>query len=338
MTPGQPPPTFWPLDDQIEIQGPMLERSVNVRFVGDIGMANFHRMAGWLVMEVAARSGPYTKTAVLNGDGFVQSVRQVARGDAEFAIVTPASFATMALRGIGPYEGEAMPDLRAVAVVGHEDRLLLALDSKYGITKLSELRHVKPPFTVASAPDTGTNHVGMAVTAMLNAVGVSRADIERWGGRFAYHDYPMQCADMAYAGRADGLWHEAIMGGHWQRYLERASVSLVSIDDDVLSVVEDRFGWRRKSLPASYFPGHEAEIDTLDFSGYLILTRADVPEDLVEVVAWALIHRASMLEHLYAHIPPERRAVVFPLTHEVFNVQGIELHSGAARVASAEAK
>jgi hypothetical protein len=86
-------------DDEIrfEANGPRINRSVTLRFLGDWGNANFTRIAGWLMQEFADRSGPHTRVFIGNSSGQRDTIRRVHRGEADLATTTPISMVGGAL-------------------------------------------------------------------------------------------------------------------------------------------------------------------------------------------------------------------------------------------------
>ena len=102
---------------------PKIRRSFALELKGDLGGGELHRIAGWLSREIARRSGPYMRVAIWSGRGHVDNVRAIGRGEVDVALVTPASFARMAVAGGGPYAREPYPELLALGTIPSPDRL-----------------------------------------------------------------------------------------------------------------------------------------------------------------------------------------------------------------------
>ena len=189
---------------------PHLNRSLTLHFYGDWGQANLHRVCGWLAQEVGDRSGPHSRFAIWNGRGGTDAVRAVGRGHVDLALATPAAFVTMALDGRGPYAGEAFPHLRALGSVPQTDRLVLAVGAEVGIRSFADLRERRLPLRIATSPDDGVNHIGLAVQRIMALAGVSRATLESWGGSYLEEERPLPCISHAREGRADAVFHDAL--------------------------------------------------------------------------------------------------------------------------------
>src|ERR1700722_6755986 len=106
---------------------PEIDRALDIRLLGDWGMANFHRVCGWLSQELGVHSRPGSRFAIYNGTGGSDAIFRVHDRDVDIAVTTPAYFATMATAGVGPYAGRPMNDLRALAVLPQRDRLAFAI-------------------------------------------------------------------------------------------------------------------------------------------------------------------------------------------------------------------
>ncbi|MBV9329732.1 MAG: hypothetical protein JO352_39010 [Chloroflexi bacterium] len=308
-----------------------LDRSVTLHFMGDPGRANFHRILGWMCDELSRRTGPFTRVAIWNGLGFVDNVREVGRGQKDLAIATPASFVAMALDGRGPYAGESFPNLRAIASMPQNDRLVLAVDASLGVRTFAQIRDKRVPLRIATATNDGINHIGLAAHALLAAAGLSDATLAEWGGGFAPGDWYPQALASFRSGAANAIMQEAIMTPPWQTMANEHDMAFISFDDQVLDAVEHEWGWPRGTLPAGYFKGLEAPFQTLDFSDFLVFVREDMPEDLAYVLARLMVETRGDIEARYRHIPPERSPLSYPIEPRRMAATPIPLHPGAVR-------
>ena len=304
---------------------PLLDRPVTLHMQADWGMVNLTRVCGWLGQELTDRSAPGTRIAIWNGRGFTDNVRAVGDRQVDLAVATPAAFVTAALDGRGEYAGDAYPDLRALGVVPQRDRLVVAVRRDLGIGSFADLRARRPALRLTTSGYDGVNHVGTAMHEVLTRSGV---DVVGWGGRFLEHERPFECLDDVLEGRADAIVHEAVMLPGWQELA--GGMTFLDVERTVLDGLERDFGWPSAVVPAGYFPG-APELETLDFSDFLVVVRADLPEDVAYALAWILGETRQQLEGQYAHLPPERSPVTYPLDPHAMGVTPIPLHPGAAR-------
>lgn len=303
---------------------PRISRSLTLHIKGDWGTANLHRVCGWLSQELTDRCGPYTRVAIWNGRGFVDSVRAVGRGEVDIALTTPAAFATCALDGTGIYDGEAYPELRALAVIPQRDRLVVGVHKSLSINTFPDLREHKPQLRMATSVGDGINHVGIAARALLDRAGV---DVLGWGGEFLADERPFESFDHVLAGRANAVVHEAVMLPHWQQF--GTDFNFLEVEQEVLDGLWADFRWPAATVEADYFPQRD-QFQTLDFSDFLVITRADLPGDVAYAIAWVLGETREIIEQQYRHLPADRSPVTYPLDPHTMGIAPIPLHPGAA--------
>jgi uncharacterized protein len=308
--------------------GPRLERSVTVRFQGDPGQANMHRICGWLAQELSYRCGPHTRTAIWSGHGGTDNLRAVGRGEVDVAVFTPAHAAKLAIRGLGPHAGEPLPGLRALGVVAHRDAILFAIRADLGIRTIDELRARRPALRLATGPSDGINHTGLAAGELLASEGIL---LDEWGGSVWEDERLVPALDRVRAGVSDAIVQEAIMTPPWHAAATATPLSFMSFSDAVLADLEGRLGWPSHVIPAGYLPGLDEPVSTLDFSDFLLVTREDLPDDLAYLLAWCLVERREVLERMYHHWPQDRSPVSWPLEPRAIADPPIPLHAGAAR-------
>ncbi|KZB83041.1 hypothetical protein AVL48_36900 [Amycolatopsis regifaucium] len=304
---------------------PKIDRGLTLHLRGDWGGANLHRICGWVAQELGDRTGPGTRIATWNSRGFVDAVRAVGHGEVDIALTTPAAFTRAAMDGSGTYAGEAFPKLRALGVLPQRDRLVLAVHRSLKATTVARLRENTPRLRLATSVNDGVNHVGLAAHAVLDRSGV---DVLGWGGSFLEDERPFESLEHVLAGRANAIVHEAVMLPHWQRLAP--DYHFLPIEDDVLTGIEADNGWPAATVAAGYFPGADG-FRTLDFSDFLMITTADLADDVAYAVAWILGETREVLESQYRHLPPERSPVTYPLDPVAIGRTPIPLHPGAQR-------
>ncbi len=311
--------------------GPRIERSVTLRFKGDWGIANLTRICGWLMHEFTARSGPFSRGVIWNGRGFADEAFAVARGEVDVALMTPAAFATMAVHGVGPFVGQKCADLRALGTIGQNDRLVVAVARELGVASFDELRAKKPALRIATGTNDGTHFVGLAAHHLMAAAGIDDATVDSWGGRYLAAELPEPAIDRFRTGEADVLIHEAVMIPPWAQAVRERQAVFLPVEPRVLSSLHNDFGWPAGTLPAGYWPELTEELNTLDFSDFLLMVRADLPDDIAELLTWCLCETREGFERGYLHYPPERSPVTYPLDPARMCQTAIPLHPGAAR-------
>jgi len=139
----------------------------------------------------------------------------------------------------------------------------------------------------------------------------------------------MDCIGLVRAGEADMVIHEAIMSQPWRDLTQEKDICFLPIEERVLNELEKRYEWPRAVLPSGYLRGIDEPLQTLDFSDFLVIARADLPEDIAYLIAWCMCERREALERTLRHIPPERSPITYPLEPLKIAQTPIRLHPGA---------
>lgn len=311
---------------------PRIERSVTLQFIGDWGMANFHRICSWLCQEFCDRSGPRSRVGIWNPlDGGIDAARAVFEGQVDMAILTPAGALPAALVGRSIFAGDAMPSLRALAVLPQRDRMVLALPRALGITSFAELRERKPALTIATSEDNGANLIGYVARRFMEAHGIDEARLSRWGGRYIDSARPDLSMFRFRDGVADAALQEAIMTPWWLDAVKARDAILIPAEVEALEALSRDHGWRPAEIAANFFPGQTEAVPTLDFSDFVIVVRNDMPEDIAHLLTWCLVEKRASIERQYQHIPPERSPLTYPLEPSAMAKPSLPLHVGARR-------
>lgn len=327
----QPSADEFPLKDWVPGQ-PRIDRSVSLKFVGDWGQANFHRICAWLTQEFCDRAGPRSRVATLNTiDGGVDGAREVFDGEVDLAILTPAHALPAALAGTGVFAGQAMPSLRALAVLPQRDRMVMALPRELGISSFAELRARKPAIKIATSEDNGANMIGYTARRYMEAHGIDEQTLESWGGRYIDSARPDLSMHRFRDGVADAALQEAIMTPWWREAVAAREAVLLAAEPEALARLQESEGWRPTELAAGFFPGQDDALPALDFSDFVAVVRDDMPDDVAHLLTWCLVETRERIERQYHHIPPERSPLTYPLEPAAMARTSLPLHAGARR-------
>ncbi|HEX2312460.1 MAG TPA: TAXI family TRAP transporter solute-binding subunit [Thermomonospora sp.] len=252
----------------------------------NIGSLLAHGMGGYRSAlpdgtTVAAVTG--TPPAKLAMDG----PRLVAEGRFQFAITTPSWSLALAREGRGPYD-TPLP-LRAVANFAHDDRLALAVRAETGITGLADLPARRAPLKI-SMPTRDQGHPARWVLDEIFAMyGFSQEDLESWGGE-VLRDRPraQNSPDVVPADPSfDAVFDEAIMTWRWRRLTERYDLRFLPLDPWALERCA-ALGMPSGVIEKGRFPGVDADVPTLDFSGWILYCAEDLPDELARLAVQAL--------------------------------------------------
>jgi TRAP-type uncharacterized transport system substrate-binding protein len=306
------------------------DSSLHLRFKGDWGAFNLTRICGWLAFEVFRRTGA-VHHVIHTGRGMADNIIALGRGEVDVSIATPAGFARLALAGRGPFAGNPIPGLRAIGCLPHQDALLFALPAELGISTMGQLRDAKPKLRISLARDDGESFMGFGAAAVLRASGIEPQDILAWGGEFVYGEDPSECVEHMNEGRADTIIQEAIMTPWWNDLAEGRPLRFLSLEDDAAQQLEEAYGLTTLTVEAGFLNGMDEPVRALDFTGWQVLVRDDLDDEVAEMLAAIMVENSETFEGQYRHIPVRFSPLAYPITAQGLAATAVPLHPGAER-------
>ncbi len=311
---------------------PRIARKLELHLMGDWGWANLHRMAGWLGSQVMECAAPGSRYAIWSTPfAASETVLAVADGTVDMAMSTPAHMVRNALEGRGLFESKPCRNLTALGTLPQDDSLILAVDASLGVSSFDDIRRKKPALRISTQPEDGLSYLGFAVHRLMEAAGLDRATIERWGGAYVEANPPDQCAAAVREGRANALFYEAIMTPYWRNLGKERRLSFIPFEPEVLGALKQRYGWQTNVLPAGRLTGQDKPIEAIDWSDWMMMVRPEFPEDVAYAIAWAACNTTDIIERQYRHMLPEVSPLTYPLVPKKIATTAIALHPGAAR-------
>jgi hypothetical protein len=217
-------------------------------------------------------------------DGW-DAVGDVLAGRADVAILNPAC----ALTAAAARHGGAASDLAAIATIPSYDQLGFAVAEELGFTTLQELVDARRPMSLSLRGGRPNHSVHIVLDDVLAAAGASLDDLRSWGVDIAYDDglaqQPVRTARMR-ARDVDAVIDEGIY--HWCATAAASGYRFLQLDEHILEALAPR-GYRKSVLGRDLHPELPEDVVCLDFSGFLIYTRADAGDGLVEAFCDALV-------------------------------------------------
>jgi hypothetical protein len=220
------------------------------------------------------------------------AIEQVARGAMQLAISNPAGFLALAVRGTGPFTAPIA--LRAITVIPSPDQLAFAVTGQTGLKSLHEIRERRYPLRV-SLRGQRDHALHPIVNEVLKAAGFSLDDIVSWGGQIRYDDGLPKNDNRLGAvarGEVDMVIDEAVRG--WINGAAGDGMRALPLDEAMLAKLES-IGFRRAVISKSRYPNLEADVPTLDFSGFAVYTHASVSDEVVRAMCAALEARKERI-------------------------------------------
>jgi TRAP-type uncharacterized transport system substrate-binding protein len=213
----------------------------------------------------------------------------VAKGTIEMAFVNPSAFLTQAYRGVGLFK-EKLP-LRIVGNWPTWDWFVFAVRKGLGFRSLADIKRARYPLKVSVKEDP-THSTRVLTDQVLALYGFSLADIEAWGGKLSMSGSPSDKRRMEPLrdGTLDAIFDEALVV--WFDEALKHDMVLLDPEPEIFAQLAE-LGWRRIMVPKSRFPGLDHDHPCIDYSGWPLYARADLPEQIVYDVCSGFAARAD---------------------------------------------
>lgn len=271
--------------------------------------ANFPRIAVWLLngMYRMYPRGSFRGDVIFIGtSGAVRALTHVGDGLAHFTITTPAPAATMAFKGIGVYT-KAYPNLRGVFRLPQRDPITLAVRADLGIATFDEVIQKKIPLKMATGHQDSERAIGFLFAEFMKAYGSSVADLESWGGAIVPEDNAGPAMTRIENGEANAIFHEAAVmaSPQWRELNRKIPMRILSIPDSVIEKL-GVYGFRKfeYTIPRGKYPGVVEPVNTIDYSDWIVIASASVPDEIVYNMAKVAVEQKDAFESQYRDMLP----------------------------------
>jgi TRAP-type uncharacterized transport system substrate-binding protein len=228
--------------------------------------------------------------------GGFAAITAVAEGKFSLAWINPSVQVTMAYCGKGPFR-KRLP-LRTIAVFPSYDVMGFAVHESTGITSISQIKKERFPLKVsirtmdkAARKEDSTM---FTVAEVLRAAGFTLEDIRRWGGEIhlaSRPSLPARRADIE-SGRINAIFDEGIKS--WARTALENGFRFLPVEGSILKHMA-ALGYRPSRMPESRFEGIGTDIQTLDFSGWPMIVRADMRDDVAYALCETIEKRKAIM-------------------------------------------
>ena len=228
-------------------------------------------------------------------DGF-RELRAVAQGKLTLAWINPSVAATIAFKGKGVFR-RPLP-LRTIAVFPSYDVMGFAVHESTGITSLAQVRKERIPLRLSTGkitPASFLHHPTMfTVHAVMKAAGFTLAEIRKWGGKIQSVTRPSHPDRRAAIenGTINAVFDEGIKS--WGQTAVDHGFRYLPVEGEILERLT-AMGYRQSVVPKSRFQGMAADVKTVDFSGWPMVVRADMPDDVAYALCQAIEARKELI-------------------------------------------
>ncbi len=211
----------------------------------------------------------------------------VAEGSLEMALINPAALLTQAYLGVGLFS-TPMP-LRIVASFPTWDWFGFVLHPKLGFSSLHDIRKERYPLCVSVKEDV-THSTRVFLDQLLAMYDFSLADIISWGGKLNLTGSPtdprrMQALER---GELDAIFDEALP--RWFDAALSYGMQTLELENETFERLA-KIGWKSDTVPASEFEHLTKDYKAINYSGWPLYARADLPEQIVYDVCTSLVAR-----------------------------------------------
>ncbi|MGG1662081.1 hypothetical protein [Brevibacillus sp. NRS-1366] len=305
--------------------------ALELSFKTDLGFTNLSKAAGWITTELYWKYGMDSQFTFYTGNAGKKSVDAVVNRQVDLAFITPLALAEMAVKGKGMFD-KAHDELRALAVFPHFDQHVLAVRKNSGFHSYEDVFKPARPISIITATRDEDNLMGAAFDQLLALFG---SDFETWqkdGGQFICFDSPFLALTEMAKGKADALFFEAFMVPLWWNLTEKVDLTFLSLPEKCKIGLQE-WGARVVTLHPDGKKGFDQPIVTLDWSGWVLLSRSDLPDHVAESISEIIVTKHLDFVAEYAHIPPSRSALRYPILPSDFVKTGdVPLHFAARTV------
>ena len=254
------------------------------------------RLGNALRLSLTAKASDKSGISLSFATGSFREIEAVAEGKFSLAWVNPSVLLTMAYRGRGPFR-KRLP-LRTLAVFPSYDVMGFAVHESTGITSLSQIKKERFPLKLStrlvSQNALRENSTMFTVAAVMKAAGFTFADLRKWGGKIHLASRPSDPVrrESIEKGTVNAIFDEGIKS--WARTALENGFRFLPIDGAVLKKMV-AMGYRPADMAKSRFPGMAKDVTTLDFSGWPMIVRADMPDELAYAICEAIEQRKDVI-------------------------------------------
>ena len=280
-----------------------------------------------LCISVGSGSGDSYRPWLRMSVGSPALAHAVARGELEAAMVNPSALLTQAVRGKGLF-AEPLP-LAIVANYPSWDRFAMLVHPRSGIRSLAQVAARRLPLRLSTREDP-THSTRVLIDQIFALYGFSLEALQAWGGTLQTNGGPgdRRRLEALAAGAVDAVMDEGL--ALWLEPALAAGYRPLALEPEAFASLAE-LGWRRTVMPAGTYRGLDADHACLDYSGWPLYARADLPDETAYKIV-AAIHareREIVWEDFNARAPYRGIA---PLGIETeATPRDVPLHPGSAR-------
>ena len=267
------------------------------------------------------------------GLGSFENPKMIGRGEVDAGIINPPVTAKMAMEGKGPYR-ERVGELRAIARFPEPDYIFWLVAEELGIHSFEELAKRKPPLILVSGRSgpTGPDTLTWTVEQVLKQYGFSYQHIESWGGKVLFPGPSVVGVPLVRSGEANAIFQEGQHHPMWEQLAEARPLRCLPLSQAVVDYMIETYGFSGSVIPKGRLKGIEEDLLTLDYGGWLLACREDLPEELAYLLAKVCTDQRDAVAAPYKDQPKHLQSFEIPITPQHLSTKCvIPLHKGAEK-------
>ena len=287
---------------------------------------NGYRETPGLISSVGVFTGRF-------GLGSLENPKTVGAGRADVGITNPPANARMATEGKGRFE-TSVGELRAIARFPEPDYIFWLVAEELNIHSMEEIAERKPAMTLVSGRvgPTGPDTLTWTVEQVMKWYGFSYEDVNSWGGKVLFPGPAIVGVPMVRRGEGNAVFQEGVHDECWEELAEARPMRALPLDPQAVAYMKDSYGFGQAVVPKGRLKGIESDLLTVDFGGWLLFSRADLPDEVAYLLAQTSMERRDRIAAPYAPLAPHLRDLEVPIRPERLCTEtGVPLHPGAER-------
>lgn len=267
------------------------------------------------------------------GLGSLENPKTVGKGEVDVGIVNPPITAKLAMEGKGPFK-ESVGELRAIACFPEPDYIFWLVAEEVGVGSMEELVKRRPPLILVSGRigPTGPDTITWTIEEVMRHYGFNYKEIESWGGKVLFPGPATVGVPLVRKGQANAIFQEGVHHIMWEELAEARPMRCLPLGRRVVDYMKETYGFEEAIIPKGRLKGIEEDLLTIDFGGWLLTCREDLPEELAYLLARVSAEQRDLIALPYKDLAPHLRTLEVPITPQhLCSKCVIPLHRGAER-------
>jgi len=202
------------------------------------------------------------------------------------------------------------------------------------VSSFEDLARRKPPLTLVSGRSgpTGPDTLTWTVEQVMMQYGFSYRDIESWGGKVLFPGPAVVGVPLVRSGQANAIFQEGVHHPMWEQLAETRPLRCLSLGRNVVDYMKESYGFSEAIIPKGRLKGIQEDLLTLDYGGWLLACREDLPEELAYLLAKVSTDQRDAIAAPYKDQLKHLQSFEIPITPQhLCSKCVIPLHKGAEK-------